>query len=263
MTHTLRVGSVPYLVGRPMDLGLEAAPGISLEYAVPAVLIERLRRGELDVALVSSIELFRRPGYRFLNGIGVAGRGVVSSVQLFLRKAIQEVNSIALDPSSRTARTLTRVLLSQDPAPEFVEVASGEDPRALDCDAWLRIGDPALRECHAEGVPSWNPSENWTTETGLPFVFAPWIVAPGVDMTPYLSAFREAHRRGQAAATTLADEAARAWKLPVSVCQHYLLKECLYELDSVEMSNALLAFRDRAAGLDLCDGGIHPAGIPL
>ncbi|MEM8711007.1 MAG: MqnA/MqnD/SBP family protein, partial [Planctomycetota bacterium] len=60
---TLRVGSVPYLVGRPLDHGLGDEPGITLEHDVPAKLIERLRAGDIDVALVSSIELFRRKDY--------------------------------------------------------------------------------------------------------------------------------------------------------------------------------------------------------
>ena len=88
MKTPLRVGTVPYLVGRPMDLGLEDEEGIELRYEVPSRLVEQLRTGEIDVALVSSIELFRRPEYSYIAGIGVAGRGVVSSVQLFLRKAI-------------------------------------------------------------------------------------------------------------------------------------------------------------------------------
>ena len=81
----LRVGSVPYLVGRPLDLGLEREPGIRYERRVPAELVEGLRRGELDAALVSSIELFRAPGYRYLAPFAVSGAGPVGSVQVFLR----------------------------------------------------------------------------------------------------------------------------------------------------------------------------------
>ena len=52
MTSPLRVGSVPYLVGRPLDLGLGEEPGIELSHDVPAVLVERLREGEIDVAVL-------------------------------------------------------------------------------------------------------------------------------------------------------------------------------------------------------------------
>ncbi len=257
----LRVGSVPYLVGRPMDLGLEDEEGIELHYDIPARLVEKLRAGQIDVALVSSIELFRRPGYSYIDGVGVAGRGVVSSVQLFLRKPIDAVRHVALDPSSRTARTLTRILLDQGCAPAFEEVAPGSDPRSLACDAWLRIGDPALRECHGEGLDCWNPSEQWTLQTGLPFVFAPWIVGPGVVIEPHLGAFERAWERGQAAAMELAQQAAHEWSLPAPVCERYLTRECLYRLPPDEMRQALWTFRDRAAVLDLCDSSLAPRGI--
>ena len=76
----LRVGAVPYLVGRPLVDGLSQEPGLELSFAVPAQLVESLRRAELDVALVSSIELFRRPGYGYLSGSAIAGSGFVASV---------------------------------------------------------------------------------------------------------------------------------------------------------------------------------------
>ena len=65
----LRVGTVPYLVGRPLDSGLEAEPGIALSQHVPAQLVARLHDKSLDVALVSSIELFRTSGHRFIDGL--------------------------------------------------------------------------------------------------------------------------------------------------------------------------------------------------
>ncbi|MEZ5974296.1 MAG: MqnA/MqnD/SBP family protein [Planctomycetota bacterium] len=100
MSETLRVSSVPYLVGRPLDHGLSREEGITLEKHVPARLVELLRAGKLDVALVSSIELFCMPGYSYIPGLCVGGKGAVSSVQVFLRRPIEQVDSIAMDPAS-------------------------------------------------------------------------------------------------------------------------------------------------------------------
>ena len=98
-TVPLRVGSVPYLVGRPLDDGLERESGIECSRRVPSELVEGLRSGALDVALVSSIELFRQPGYRYLDVLAIAGRGHVGSVQLFLRRPLAQVRTIALEPA--------------------------------------------------------------------------------------------------------------------------------------------------------------------
>lgn len=264
MTSALRVGSVPYLVGRPLDSGLEDEPGIDFVRAVPAKLVQALRDGELDVALVSSIELFRRPGYRYLDEIAVAGHGYVASVQVFLRKPLDEVRTLALDPSSRTARTLVQTLLAERPGgpPHFLEPAPGQDPRDLEADAWLRIGDEALRELHAGTHPHFNPSQRWTETSGLPFVFATWIVRPGVNIEPHAGAFLRARARGKDSILPLADEAASAWGLPVEACREYLRDECLYE-PGAHLSPALEAFGAAAGRIGLTDPDSQPTALRL
>ena len=261
----LRVGSVPYLVGRPLDHGLEAEPGISLEHDVPARLIERLRDREIDVALVSSIELFRRHGYRYLDGLGVAGDGYVGSVQVFLRNPIQEVQKIAMDPASRAAAALTRSLLfeREGGAPEFLEMPLGADPReASEADAWLRIGDSALRETLTIDVPAWNPSEEWRKRTGMPFVFAAWIVREDVDIEPHLPAFIRAREAGRAAIPDLAREAAKVWQLPEGQCYSYLSEECSYD-PGAAMGPSLREFQRRAFLAGLCENTVLPEPIFL
>jgi chorismate dehydratase len=267
----LRVGSVPYLVGRPLDDGLEREPGIELVRRVPAELVAALREGRLDVALVSSIELFRTPGYRWLDGLAVAGTGHVGSVQVFLRRAVEDVRSVALDPSSRAAAALVRVLFERrlggdaglPRAPvRWIEVAAGDDPRRAEADAWLRIGDPALREHLAPGSPPvFNPSAEWTARTGLPFVFALWIVRADAPLEPdHVAAFTRARARGLQRIDALAGEAARAWDLPVEHCRRYLREECRYE-PGAALHASLRRFRDEAAALGLARADLDPQAI--
>ncbi|HPF13754.1 MAG: menaquinone biosynthesis protein [Planctomycetes bacterium] len=259
MTEMLRVGSVPYLVGRPLDYGLENDPEVRFSKEVPARLVEGLREGRLDVALVSSIELFRMPGYSYLPGLCVGGRGVVSSVQVFLRRPLDEVESVAMDPASRTSQALVQILLADRPdgPPEYLFPALGEDHRKLASSAWLSIGDRALRDFHAGGTQVFNPSDAWTRTTGLPFVFAAWIVRPGVDIAPHRARLERAHERGRAAIGQLAGQAARTWNLPAKVCEDYLGRECVYRLGP-EMDEALKLFGERAGALGLT----HPEAIP-
>jgi chorismate dehydratase len=256
------VGTVPFLVARPLDLGLEREPGIELRRDVPARLVEALRAGELDVALVSSIELFRRPGYRYLSGLAVAGHGFVASVQLFLRRPPEELRTIALDPASRTGAALVRVMLAQRGlSPTFLEVPAGEDPREVEADGWLRIGDRALREYLEQGArPVFNPSAAWRESTGRPFVFAAWIVRPGVELEPWLPAFGRARARGREATRELARSAASEWSLPEDATLRYLAEECLYE-PGRSMRPSLFDFRDRAAELGLCETDHEPSAI--
>lgn len=97
-----RIGSVPFLVGRPLVESLLRSEEVRLE--VPALLIERLRRGELDVALASSIELFRTPGTGYVAGPGVVAKERVMSVQLFARRPWEEIRSSRGIPPAAPAR---------------------------------------------------------------------------------------------------------------------------------------------------------------
>jgi chorismate dehydratase len=259
-TRKLRVGTVPYLVGRPLDCGLESAAGIELVRKVPSDLVTALRAGMLDVALVSSIELFRRPGYRYLDGLAVSGAGFVGSVQVFLRRPIREVTSVALDPASRTAATLVQILLR--PPVRFVDVLPGTDPKEAPTDAWLAIGDPALRQTLAANAPpAFNPAAAWFERTQLPFIFAAWIVRPGVVLEPsHLAAFGEARARGVAQIEELATRASREWKLPVQACRTYLTQECRFE-PGPDFERALYRFRDEAAAIGMCEKSLSPIAI--
>lgn len=264
----LRVGSVPYLVARPLIEGLERDERIELTLTVPSLLVEQLRAGEVDVALVSSIELFRRPGYSYLSGSAIAGHGFVASVQVFLRKPIDAVRRVALDPASRTAQALARIELTRRARelgrtpPEFIEPAG--NPESAEADAWLAIGDAALRRYLTPGAPGvFNPSEHWTRGRGLPFVFAAWVVRPGAELSPeHVAAFAAARRRGTdpAHVEALAREASSEWALPFGPCLRYLAEECRYD-PGEDLAPALHAFRDEAAALGLCRSDLDPRPI--
>ena len=249
----LRVGTVPYQVGRPLDGTLGERAGIEVRRDVPARLVADLRSGALDVALVSTIELFRRPGYGYLEGLGVCGAGEVSSVQVFARRPIEAVESVAMDPASRAAAALTRVVWPRSGV-QFLEVEPGHDPREAQADAWLRIGDRALEETHRRAETGWshrlNPSARWSDQRGLPFVFAVWITRPGLEPGPWIEPFHEALEDGRAALPRLAEGGARETGLPLEVWRHYLDEECFYAFGP-EGHASIQAFGEAAAARSL------------
>ena len=161
-----RIGCVKYLNARPLIQGWLGP----VDFDHPSALCQRLARGDLDVALVSSIEYLRRPQYRIVDSVSISAFGPVYSVVVAHRQDRLALREIATDPASETSTALLRCLLAEHHMqPRLVSDGSAS--------ARLLIGDQAIRfrqENPQERV--WDLSEDWTSVTGLPFVFALWLV---------------------------------------------------------------------------------------
>ncbi len=170
-----RIGSVPYLNARPLIEGLEGR--VSLDF--PARLAERFAAGELDAALVPVYEAVERQSAMIADGIAIAARGAVFSVFVAHHGPLAAQETIALDPASRTSNHLLQCLLA-----EFHECEPAYLPAPTDADgARLLIGDAAVqfrRERGAEGWEFLDLGAEWMRCTGLPFVFACWVLRDDV-----------------------------------------------------------------------------------
>src|SRR3954454_21145138 len=80
---------------------------------VPSRLADRLAAGDLDIALIPSVEYFRGAGqgYEIVPGFAIAAHGAVRSVKLFSRVPLGRIERLALDAGSRTSQVLARVWL--------------------------------------------------------------------------------------------------------------------------------------------------------
>lgn len=178
VTAPVRLGAVDYLNVRPLVYGLDRSPGlVSLRFDVPSVCAQLLDAGEIDLGMVPTITYLDRPGDRIVPGVCIGSDGPVASVALFHARPLREVRSIALDTSSRTSAALTRILCARRFEISPVFVPHRPDLRAMlgVADAALVIGDPALfLDYQALGATKTDLGEEWTSMTGLPFVWAFW-----------------------------------------------------------------------------------------
>ena len=173
---SLRVGCVKYLNARPLIRGW---PG-KVEFDHPSALCQRLAKGQLDVALVSSFEFLRNPIYRIVDDVSISSDGPVYSVVVAHRGAFSDIEEIELDPASETAVNLLRCLLAELGLTPRLTGGTAEGaglPRAR-----LIIGDQAIsfRQKHAGEFQFWDLGEQWKKLTGLPFVYALWLIRPDV-----------------------------------------------------------------------------------
>ena len=202
----IRLGAVSYLNTRPLVYGLERQTDrFSLRFDVPAKCAELLHAGEVDVGLIPSIEY---PGhdYRIVPGVSIASDGPVASVAIFSKVPTEQIQSIALDTSSRTSIALLRVLCARwfEIEARFVSMPPDLNRMLAECDAALVIGDNALFSDHvALGLEKVDLGEEWIGMTGLPFVYAFWAGRPGAVQPADVAALQDARDRGLTATATI------------------------------------------------------------
>src|SRR5262245_65695577 len=124
------------------------ADRLELSYDVPSILASRMAAGEVDLSLLPIIELARIPDLRVVPGLAIGSFGNCRSVLLVARKPLTEIESVALDPESRTSNALARILFAEawGAAPEFVVGPKDLELALAEHDAVVRIGDKALFE---------------------------------------------------------------------------------------------------------------------
>jgi chorismate dehydratase len=173
---SLRIGCVKYLNARPLIRGWLG----EVNFDHPSALCKRLAGGQLDVALVSSLEFLRNPIYRIVDNVSISSHGSVYSVIIAHQGEISELDEIELDPAAETSTDLLRCLLAElNLAPRFIRpsTSSIRDRRAR-----LLIGDQAIRfrENHRDEFHFWDLGEEWQKIFDIPFVYALWLIRPEV-----------------------------------------------------------------------------------
>jgi chorismate dehydratase len=262
MPGPVRVGAVSYLNARPLYYRFEEfAPGAVLEMDYPSRLADRLEAGALDVALIPSVEYLRGAslGYEILPGFAIAARGAVRSVKLFCRVPLEQIQRLALDDGSRTSQALARVWLDAEHGvrPRKVEpLPMGTPIEESTADAVLLIGDRAMTVAPGTFHAVVDLGEAWRAMTGLPMVFAMWVVRPGIDLGDLPEALAKCRAEGLAHAADLAAEHGPRLGLSVETCYDYLTNVLSYDLGGPEVAG-LTRFARMAAGLGLAPEGVN------
>src|SRR5260370_10801748 len=146
----LRISIVQSLNTAPLVWGFTNGPlrgKYDLSFTVPSQCAEQLRTGKVDVAIIPAIEYQRIPDLVILPDMAIASKKQVRSLLIIAKKPIEQVKTFALDASSRSTQTLTRILCAEKwkIAPEFPEASPDLGAMLQQADAALLIGDPALR----------------------------------------------------------------------------------------------------------------------
>jgi chorismate dehydratase len=247
----LKFGFHDFINAQPLLIPLkerERQLGVTLVTGSPASLAEQLREGELDLAMIPSIEYLKDSAqYHLLPGIAVASRGPVDTVLLASRLPLKEVQSVALDVRSRTSATLLQVLFGEVFPPNLSLESADPDPQAMlkNHDAALIIGDPAFRlRSVFPDLQIVDLSEQWFEQTGKTFVHAIVAVRNGIELDQeFLTTVQEAKTDGLSRLESIAQTESKQLGIAFETCLDYLSTKIIYDLGKEEMIG-LQHFRD-------------------
>jgi chorismate dehydratase len=177
----LRVARVPYLSCEPFYFEMERR-GVELYDMVPSALARAAARGEIDAGPMPLADCFHLDErFQFLSGFCLATVSKASSVALHSKRPIHELTGahIAIPSEAATSALLVKVLLALKHHVTPAAYVTLEDVY----DAFLLIGSEGLRQRFgAWDYPhTYDLGEEWTDWTGLPFVFARWVVRKTLD----------------------------------------------------------------------------------
>lgn len=184
----LRVGRIDYANCTPLFSMLDkrlAEGDLEIVHGVPAELNRQLREGGIDLCPCSSIEYaLHADQYLILDGHCIGSDGPVKSVLLFSKVPIEKLSGkkILLTSESATSVGLLKILLVRyfqldGVVMEKTDSSALEPLEDANADAMLLIGDSALRAAVSVSTGyCYDLGELWRDWTGLPFVFALWLV---------------------------------------------------------------------------------------
>jgi len=283
----LRISIVQYLNTAPLVWGFTNGPlrgKYDLSFTVPSQCAEELRTGKADVAIIPAIEYQRIDDLVILPDMAIASKHQVRSLLVITKKPIEQAKSFALDRSSRSTQTLTRILCGEKwkIAPEFFEAPPDLSAMLQSADAALLIGDPALRVAigikkdsrpSAEGhtlcraatlgihgsdlLYVYDVVGEWRSLTGLPAVLAFWAAMRDVATPEVAADFLASRDFGMAHISEICFDAARELELPQKALESYLRENIDFSLDE-ENRRGLELYFAHAAKL-----GLIPQSKPL
>ena len=235
----MKIGRIAYLNVLPFYHGLDADRWGPYVEGTPEYLGRAARDHKIDAAPLPLVDTFDlEDAFEPLSDFGIACRGAVGSVILFSRQPFDRLSGCRLlfTGDSVTSVVLARKLLDRAGNTKY-HIERGDDPTGYD--GYLAIGDRALHKIRSHEFPvATDLSLKWFTTTGLPFVFARWVIRRTES---------DSHKRELAAA--LGQSLGTPWQIEVpnragldSDEAHNYLNNIIYRLDA-SCLEAITAFR--------------------
>ena len=270
-TGTVRIGTVEYLNTVPLIAGLDRTEGVTLVPAVPSRIIDLLLGDEVDLGLVSLVDILTSPEPLTILPAGMIGcDGPTMTVRVFSAVPLGAVTTLHADTDSHTSVALARVLLDRvhGVRPAIADFHARERPLdgAEAPESVLLIGDkvvtaspPAVRYPHQLDLGS-----AWHDLTGLPFVYAAWACraerADDPEIRAAATLLDRTRRRNASRPDQIMNNAASEHRWPLGIAKEYVGDLLRYDLDA-RAQEAMTAFIGHGIAAGALPAGTQPPSI--
>ena len=224
---------------------------IELQEDIPSICAQKLKYKQVDIGLVPVALLNELDNYKIIINYCIGAKGKVDSVKLYSKVELEKITTITLDYQSKSSITLTKILAKEfwKINPLFLDAKPGFENSVKGNDAVVVIGDRAF-DLNNKYKFEWDLSEEWKKFTGLPFVFAVWVLYSDNVTNDFIEEFNKVIEHG----LKNIPEALKDYKskLPSTNFDplNYLTKKIDYNLDK-DKQKALKIFLQKMKNLSL------------
>jgi chorismate dehydratase len=219
---------------------------IELSLDNPTDCAQKLIDDVVDIGLIPVAATLSLKHWEIVSAYCIGAVGAVNSVFIFSNCDVSEIQTLQLDPQSRSSNNLARVLLKNywkkndlTIVKDAADYAQPTDPYT----AFVQIGDRTFgKKKNYRFV--YDLAEEWQKFTGLPFVFAAWIANKAIPAT-FMAEFNEALKYGLSHRTELLKELPKRDDFDF---EDYLMHKLNFDLTE-DKKKALYLFLDYVKGL--------------
>ncbi len=250
-TPTHKVSIVNYTNTLPFKWALkksELLQNIDLQEDIPSICAQKLKFGQVEMALVPVALLAELDEYHVLTDYCIGANGIVDSVMLYSQVPLNEIESITLDYQSRSSITLTKILAKEfwKINPKYIDAKPGFEQGIQGRNAAVVIGDRTF-QLNGTLPFEYDLASEWHKFTGLPFVFAVWASTRKLDQK-FVNEFNAVLKYGVDFCFAAINESEHQLSITKDKAIDYLTKKIDYHLDA-DKQKAMALFIEKIKSL--------------
>jgi len=240
MIHHL--GCVSFLNSKPLIDPVLDNPDVQVHFAVPADLLALFDAGNVSAALMSVVDFQASTASPLLLPVGMIGcDGPTLTVRIYSRVPAPQIRELHADTDSHTSVILAQLILRLRHAvsPSLIPLKSREHVHppshgTAGPEAMLLIGDKVINASPDEAAypHQFDLGQEWKLLTGLPFVFAMWMIrGDRLPEAPALAKIlNDARIAGSKTTEQLLDRYAAEKSWPRDLARKYFTEYLRYEV---------------------------------